>query len=381
MKVWDSRNSLTYNTLRPLVLLMPLLGLNRFPNTQKKVVFIQILSCVIHVTALLSFVGKIIWCFVGAENSMEHKNISLYIALSGNLLVGIIFYLCGLIYVPTKLRNFLKICDDLRTDPLFDISYLKLKKFSKMFVIISLITVCVFTVVSMLVLNPPFASVILCFQSPVWKDSPFFWVSISLNTLTTSFCIAQKIFAFGMIYAFCCIPTNEFLKCDQEFKKMIDSEPTARKIETIRKRYVSIKILVEELDKLLCPFVSVAIGVAFTTVCFVVHVLIYGNVSHTLVVVNIVTLVMALSEIIIILAIAVSLHGTTTVCLETSQLLDGAKMNTETVGILTLYIDNMKSNHLGLTFLKLFVLDKATILTVFGSLISYVIVIVQFKPQ
>ncbi|KAK6192074.1 hypothetical protein SNE40_003618 [Patella caerulea] len=71
----------------------------------------------------------------------------------------------------------------------------------------------------------------------------------------------------------------------------------------------------------------------------------------------------------------------TKLCLKTTKYLDGIKMNRDTISLVSLFIENMRSGDVGLTFMKLFIIDKTTMVTVFGSLISYIIVIMQFKPS
>ncbi|KAK6192071.1 hypothetical protein SNE40_003615 [Patella caerulea] len=320
------------------------------------------------------------WCLIGAQKDMDQKNIAIYIGLLLSSIMALILILYGMIYVPSKLYLLITSADKLRSDPRFAGSYDNITKFTKVMVIIIMI-VCFMLVLSQITVTPVFTNDYICFLSPAGAGSWYYWVNIVNIFPAAILFFGQKFIIILTIGVLCKIVTIEFNACNTEFRKMLDSDQTTEMVEMIRKRYFAITKFAEQVDDFLNPYVVLEIGVSSTCVCLYIHAIAYGHSSLIILLIWCGLLILATSEILLVLKSGVALNESAKLCLETTKYLDGRKMNRETISLVTLFIENMRSGDVGLTFMKLFILDKTTMVTVFGTMISYIIVIMQFKPS
>ncbi|ESP02428.1 hypothetical protein LOTGIDRAFT_172085 [Lottia gigantea] len=173
---------------------------------------------------------------------------------------------------------------------------------------------------------------------------------------------------------------KEFTRLNMEFEKLLSTAVTVGRLEIVRKRYFDICGFVTEIDDAFLPFVSGYIVSGLTTICLDIHALLYGFLSHTEVVAYGGIIGIATFELILILVNGSLIESKSKCCLETSKRFNMNKLNTETMSAFTLFLENMKNTDTGLSFLKLFIVDKTAMLTIAGTLISYIIVVLQMKP-
>ncbi|KAK6192072.1 hypothetical protein SNE40_003616 [Patella caerulea] len=301
----DVGNSLTCKSLKPLLLILPWFGLNRFRGSNGGV--IQGVVIVIHITCYTIFGVNVSWCLVGAEKTMDHKNIAIYIAILLATAMRLIVTLYGMIFVPSKLHMIITACDQLRSNPWFYLSYKKLRRFTKVMVIICVIA-CIVLTFSMIFTSSIITNDYICVTASARRGSLFYWTTTVNAFPAAALVFGHKFILLLTINVMCKIVTMEFNACNTEFRKIADSDVTFEKIQMIRKRYFAITKLAEQVDEFLNPYVVLKIGVSFTGVCLYIHALAYGHSSLGILLLWCGWLILAISEMLMIFKSGIALN-------------------------------------------------------------------------
>ncbi|ESO84698.1 hypothetical protein LOTGIDRAFT_168567 [Lottia gigantea] len=343
--------SSTHKALKPLLYYLLFFGLCRpFPKPNKLVMVIFVLTFILQIWMIIMCFWKVVVCFQGAENPTEPENISLYIIA---ILVAInetFYFLYGLFYGGKRFEAFIAFTEELQSDPIYNVNFDKLKRNVTIFIIITSVCLSVSFLVLLITNLPIFNPDFSCFFSPYNIGSPGYWIHISSLPVLAVLVLGQTIGIFGILTAVCYMVKTQLTVCNIELEKLVKSTPTTKKIVEIRKRFFSIHRYCQLADNALTPLVATNIVINFLIVCLFANTLSYGKFGPTEIVTYPIIMLFCFFEITFIVVNCTLVNEKGKCCLETAVYLEGSKMDDKTISVL------------------------------FGTLVTYIVLVIQLKP-
>ncbi|KAK6192063.1 hypothetical protein SNE40_003608 [Patella caerulea] len=378
--VWQKDTSKTYQSIKPFLHFMAIFGLYRIGRGSHCSTVLLTALVILQVAILLWCIAKVIWCFNGADVAQDESLTVASITILTQFLVCLLTLILGLRFLPVRINKFLKMCDNLMSNPFFEVSIVHYRKRTMTFSIIAMVAI-VICAIFVIFINPPFVSDFACVRSPVTQNRPIiFWLNTTILPLLVFFVLGNKISVHGSLFILMAFVKKEFSRCNDEFKKLLDSIPTEKKVQEIKERYFLVCQLCENLDATFNPLDACIMFLNSLWICTQIYTIASNPLSFASVMFNCSFIIIELVELSVLILQGASLNQEAKQCLETSKYLDGTKMGHKTIAMVTLFAENMRSTEVGLSFMKLFIIKKSTIITIVGTLISYIIVVIQFRP-
>ncbi|XP_067673872.1 gustatory receptor for sugar taste 64a-like [Haliotis asinina] len=175
--------------------------------------------------------------------------------------------------------------------------------------------------------------------------------------------------------------TYEYDVCTQRLVQASGGSVKEEEIEDIRGYHA----LLTDLVDYVCSFISIHVAAAylssFLTLCFCLYVIINDvpllqNIVTAMFVVYYSTL-----NLITLTYLGIRLHEAAHRPLNSLHDLAGRKMPDRVIGLVTLFANKLSQRKIGISALGLMPITKDTVLTIIGTLLTYVFIVIQFKPE
>ncbi|XP_067662697.1 gustatory receptor for sugar taste 64a-like [Haliotis asinina] len=175
--------------------------------------------------------------------------------------------------------------------------------------------------------------------------------------------------------------TYEYDVCTQRLVQASEGSVKEEEIEDIRDHHALLTDLVDHV----CSFISIHVTVAYLSsvliLCFCLYIIINGallfqNIGAAAYVVYYSTL-----NLITLTYLGIRLHEAAHRPLNILHDLAGRKMSERVIGLVTLFANKLSQRQIGISASGLVTITKDTVLTVIGTLLTYVFFVIQFKPE
>ncbi|XP_071092568.1 uncharacterized protein [Haliotis cracherodii] len=212
-------------------------------------------------------------------------------------------------------------------------------------------------------------------------SSKLYWPLIVLNTIYSGCIILQYHSLLLLFLSISLLLTYEYDVCTLRLLRASEGSFKEEDIEDIRGYHATLTGLVEYV----CSFISIHVAAAylssFLIVCFCLYVLIndvryLGHIAFAAFAVYFSTLCL-----ITLTYFGIRLHEAAHRTLNILHDLAGTKMPDRVIAFVSLFANKLSQRQIGISALGLMTITKDTILTIIGTLLTYVFIVIQFKPE
>ncbi|XP_046566529.1 uncharacterized protein LOC124275071 isoform X4 [Haliotis rubra] len=177
--------------------------------------------------------------------------------------------------------------------------------------------------------------------------------------------------------------TYEYDNCTLRLSRANKGSVEEEDIEDIRGYHASLTDLVEHVCTLMSRHVAAGYVSSFLIVCFCL----YSGINNEKSIANIgivaAALYISILHLIALTYIGVRLHEAAHRPLNLLLDMTGENMPDRVIGLLqvTLFANKLSQRQIGISALGLMTITKDTIITIIGTLLTYVFIVIQFKPE
>ncbi|KAL3873474.1 hypothetical protein ACJMK2_036587 [Sinanodonta woodiana] len=197
------------------------------------------------------------------------------------------------------------------------------------------------------------------------------FLSIAVNWMF--FCVC--------IYCFC--KEYQFIseRLEDLVEKNIDPKVIEEALEMLRKRHEEMTKVVNQSNAILKHFTFVTYAAGMPMTCFVLYGMIMGTLDLSDTIFMLMCLVNINVQMILVTFLASHLNAKIHQPLDCIFQLNLEIMTDKTIQLLNVFAARLNGPPIGIEVSDLFVIDKSTILMIGGTLISYAVVVIGFKPN
>ncbi|XP_071092972.1 gustatory receptor for sugar taste 61a-like [Haliotis cracherodii] len=212
-------------------------------------------------------------------------------------------------------------------------------------------------------------------------SSELYWPLLILNAIYGGYISLLYHSILLLFLSISLLLTYEYDVCTLRLLRASEGSLKEEDIEDIRGYHATLTGLVEYV----CSFISIYVGVAFLSsflsVCFCLYILI--NNVPSLLNTGIATFCVYYSILCLITVtyLGVRLHEAAHGPLNILYDLAGRNMPDRVIALVTLFANKLSQRQIGISALGLMTITKDTILTIIGTLLTYVFIVIQFKPE
>ncbi|KAK2156865.1 hypothetical protein LSH36_203g01052 [Paralvinella palmiformis] len=198
--------------------------------------------------------------------------------------------------------------------------------------------------------------------------------------------ISAWVFPLAFLYAVSCMLSNQFRFDNEIFRKKVREDAGVISCHTIRehrRRHNDLCKLTTVADNMMNAYVGCTVGAKSVFLCLMMYNAIWYSeyVSDSMVfIVTLFWLCIGLTVTGLILICGALVNHRAHASYTDLHDLNLEGVTSETALQVTMLLNRLSGSSIGLTALKMFVIDKPTILTLLGMLLTYFVLILQFAP-
>ncbi|KAL3873476.1 hypothetical protein ACJMK2_036589 [Sinanodonta woodiana] len=196
-------------------------------------------------------------------------------------------------------------------------------------------------------------------------------LSIFVNWMFFSVCI----YCFCKEYQFIYDRLKDIVEMDA------DPKVVEERLEMLRKRHEEMTKVVSQSNAILKHFTFVTYAAGMPMTCSVLYGMITGQLDLSDTIFMLMCLVIINLQMILVTSVAAYLNSKVHKPLDGIFQLDLGKVTDKTVQLLTVFAARLTGPSIGIGVWDLFVIDKSTIMMIGGTLITYAVVVIQFKTD
>ncbi|XP_067654534.1 gustatory receptor 5a for trehalose-like [Haliotis asinina] len=212
-------------------------------------------------------------------------------------------------------------------------------------------------------------------------SSELYWPSLVLSSMVGG---CASLLSHSLLLLFLSISlllTYEYDSCTLRLSRACEGSIKVEDIEDIREYHASLTALVEHVCSLISKHVAAGYVSSFLVVCFCLYSIINDEKSIANIGIAASALYISTLHLIGLTYIGVRLHEAAHRPLNLLLDMTGKYMPDRVIGLVTLFANKLSQRQIGISALGLMTITKDTILTIIGTLLTYVFIVIQFKPD
>ncbi|XP_067655355.1 gustatory receptor for sugar taste 64a-like [Haliotis asinina] len=211
-------------------------------------------------------------------------------------------------------------------------------------------------------------------------SSDWYWPSLVLSSIIGGVTPLLNHSLLLLFLSISLLLTYEYDNCTLRLSRA--SEGSLKEdIEDIRGYHASLTDLVEHVCSLMSRHVAAGYVSSFLIVCFCLYSIINDEKSIANIGIAAFALYMSILNLIALTYTGVRLHEAAHRPLNLLLDMTGKYMPDRVTGLVTLFANKLSQRQIGISALGLMTITKDTILTIIGTLLTYVFIVIQFKPD
>ncbi|XP_048242518.1 uncharacterized protein LOC124143189 [Haliotis rufescens] len=171
------------------------------------------------------------------------------------------------------------------------------------------------------------------------------------------------------------------IRCTLRLLRASEGSVKEEDIEDIRGYHASLTDIVEHVSSLMSRHVAAGYVSSFLSVCFCLYSVINDDTSFMKMSIVAYAVCSSIQHLIALTYIGIRLHEAAHRPLNILHDLAGRTMPDRVIGLVTLFANKLSQRQIGISALGLMTITKDTILTIIGTLLTYVFIVIQFKPE
>ncbi|XP_067654537.1 gustatory receptor for sugar taste 64a-like [Haliotis asinina] len=212
-------------------------------------------------------------------------------------------------------------------------------------------------------------------------SSDWFWPSLVLSSVTGGVASLLNHSLLLLFLSISLILTYEYDSCTLRLSRASEGTIKEEDIEDIRGYHASLTDLVEHVCSLMSKHVAAGYVSSFLIVCFCLYSLINDEKSIAGMSAAASAVYISTLDLIAFTYIGVRLHEAAHRPLNVLLDMNLENMSDRGIGLVTLFANKLSQRQIGISALGLMTITKDTILTIIGTLLTYVFIVIQFKPD
>ncbi|XP_046566492.1 uncharacterized protein LOC124275060 [Haliotis rubra] len=221
----------------------------------------------------------------------------------------------------------------------------------------------------------------LCISKLGDTSNFYFWPSLALSSIITGWITLLNHSLLLLFLSISLLLTYEYDNCTLRLTRASEGSVKEEDIEDIRDYHASLTDLVEHVCSLMSRHVAAGYVSSFLAVCFCLYSIINEEKSFTTLAVTSFAVSSSITHLIALTYTGVRLHEAAHQPLNILHDLAGRNMPDRVIGLVTLFTNKLSQRQIGISALGLMTITKDTILTMIGTLLTYVFIVIQFKPE
>ncbi|XP_071104697.1 gustatory receptor for sugar taste 61a-like [Haliotis cracherodii] len=212
-------------------------------------------------------------------------------------------------------------------------------------------------------------------------SSEFYWPSLVLTLIVNGYSFLLSHALLLLFLSITLLLTYEYDGCTLRLLRASEGSVKEEDIEDIRGYHASLTDIVEHVSSLMFRHVAAGYVSSFLIVCFGLYSIINDDKSFVNLSMAGGYVYMSILHLIALTYIGIRLHEAAHRPLNILHDLAGRNMPDRVVGLVTLFANKLSQRQIGISALGLMTITKETILTIIGTLLTYVFIVIQFKPD
>ncbi|XP_046353357.2 uncharacterized protein LOC124133143 [Haliotis rufescens] len=209
----------------------------------------------------------------------------------------------------------------------------------------------------------------------------FYWPSIVLTVIVGASMTLPNHALLLLFLTISLLLTYEYDGCTLRLSGASEGCVKEEDIEDIRGYHASLTDIVEHVSSLMTRHVAAGYVSSFLTICFCLYSVINDDKSYINVAVAAFSVYVSILHLIALTCTGIRLHEAAHRPLNILHDLDGRNMPERVVGLVTLFANKLSQRQIGISVLGLMTITKDTVLAIIGTLLTYVFIVIQFKPD
>ncbi|XP_067655364.1 gustatory receptor for bitter taste 93a-like [Haliotis asinina] len=212
-------------------------------------------------------------------------------------------------------------------------------------------------------------------------SSDWYWPSLVLSSIIGGVTSLLNHSLLLLFLSISLLLTYEYDNCTLKLTKAFGRSANEDDIEDIRGYHASLTDLVEHVCALISKHVAAGYVSSFLIVYFCLYSIINDEKSSGKIGIAAAALYISILHLIALTYIGVRLHEAAHRPLKLLLDMTGENMPDRVIGLVTLFANKLSQRQIGISALGLMTITKDTILTIIGTLLTYVFIVIQFKPD
>ncbi|XP_067655360.1 gustatory receptor for sugar taste 64a-like [Haliotis asinina] len=212
-------------------------------------------------------------------------------------------------------------------------------------------------------------------------SSDWYWPSLVLSSIVGGVTTLLNYSLLLLFLSISLLLTYEYDNCTLRLSKACEVSLKEEDIEDIRSYHAFLTDLVEHVCSLMSRHVAAGYVSSFLIVCFCLYSIINDEKSIANIGIAAFALYMSILNLIALTYTGVRLHEAAHRPLNLLLDMTGKYMPHRVTGLVTLFANKLSQRQIGISALGLMTITKDTILTIIGTLLTYVFIVIQFKPD
>ncbi|XP_067655357.1 gustatory receptor for sugar taste 64a-like [Haliotis asinina] len=212
-------------------------------------------------------------------------------------------------------------------------------------------------------------------------SSNLFWPLLVLSSITGGITFLLNHSLLLLFLSISLFLTYEYDNCTLRLTRASEESDKEEDIGDIRCYHASLTALVEHVCSLMSKHVAAGYVSSFLIVCFCLYSIINDEKSISNIGIAAASFYMSILYLIAFTYIGVRLHEAAHRPLDLLLEMTGENMPDRVTGLVTLFANKLSQRQIGISALGLMTITKDTILTIIGTLLTYVFIVIQFKPD
>ncbi|KAL3842230.1 hypothetical protein ACJMK2_020269 [Sinanodonta woodiana] len=380
----DFRKTKMYRQLRPLLVCMRLFGLyfTRAKTLDGKLQTEKVVwwCAFVSVFMIVNVIRSMTTFYIGEsyEHPFFQKAMFLIWSSECTLKVVVLFIFCyrqdGL---PEYFTLWSKMCHGIGLD-----------KFCKLLLIKAIVATWIFIIFNSVVFTLVLIYVPILddiYLEVSWRHANLYRTKYQFKMLLGGLAIfnsSSSLFPIALYTILCFALGLQFQKLTKELSSAISNEGHLEgNLEDFRLRHEDLCSLVTTLNRVYMPIIAAAYAANIPMFCIVMYTLIYSIDIHiSIVLINLFWLTFLLMHLLIISSVAAWLSSQAHSALEHIYRLRAHGQSIKDLQLqITIFLSRLTGTQIGLSACHLFVVDRPTILTIAGMMVTYFVLLLQFK--
>ncbi|XP_067655362.1 gustatory receptor for bitter taste 93a-like [Haliotis asinina] len=212
-------------------------------------------------------------------------------------------------------------------------------------------------------------------------SSDWYWPSLVLSSIIGGVSTLLNHSLLLLFLSISLLLTYEYDSCTLRLSRASEGSLKEKDIQDIRGYHASLTHLVEHVCSLMSRHVAAGYTSSFLALCFCLYSIINDEKSIAKIGIAAASLYISTLHLIALTYIGVRLHEAAHRPLTLLLDMTGEYMPDRVTGLVTLFANKLSQRQIGISALGLMTITKDTILTIIGSLLTYVFIVIQFKPD